>query len=386
MAWNEPGGSGGKDPWGNRRNEQGPPDLDEILKKLQNRLSGFFGGGGGDGGGGGGRGGSLGVGLIAIILIAVWALSGIYIVDQGRRGVVTQFGDLIKVTAPGPHWYPRFVQRVEIVNVEQNRSVSIGATPDEGLMLTQDENIVDIQFTVQYRVKEPEDYLFNVRGPDTTLRQAAESAMREIVGKNRMDFVITVGRGEVGARTEKLTQEILDRYDAGLMVTELNLQQAQPPEQVQPAFLDAIKAREDEQRFKNNAEAYKNEILPKARGQAARMLEEAQGYRQQVESRAEGDTSRFLAIYGEYQKAPEVTRNRLYLETMQAVMEQSNKVMIDVKEGNNLVYLPLDKIMDQRRPVGATGSGDSSNGAAETLEERVASDRLRDRLRSREAP
>lgn len=385
MAWNEPGGSGGKDPWGNRRNEQGPPDLDEILKKLQNRLSGLF-GGGGNGGGGGGRGGSLGPGLIAIILIAVWALSGIYIVDQGRRGVVTQFGALVKVTDPGPHWYPRFIQRVEVVNIEQNRSVSIGATPDEGLMLTQDENIVDIQFTVQYRVAEPEDYLFNVRGPDTTLRQAAESAMREVVGKNRMDFVITVGRDDVGAKAEKLTQEILDRYNTGLTVTELNLQQAQPPEQVQDAFLDAIKAREDEQRFKNNAEAYKNEILPKARGQSARMLEEAQAYRQEVESRAEGDTSRFLAIYSEYQKAPEVTRNRLYLETMQTVLEQSNKVMVDVKEGNNLIYLPLDRLIDQRKPVAGVDGEVSSNGVNKSTEERASSDRLRDRLRSREMP
>lgn len=385
MAWNEPGGSGGKDPWGNRRNEQGPPDLDEILKKLQDRLSGLFGGRGSGGGGSGG--GTLGLGLIAVLLVAVWALSGIYIVDQGKQGVVTQFGKFVHVTEPGPHWFPRFIQSVELVNIDQNRSVSIGGTADEALMLTQDENIVDIQFTVQYNVKDPQHYLFNVRGPDATLRQAAESAMREVVGKNTMDFVITVGRDDVAARTKSLSQEILDRYHSGLHITELSLQQAQAPDQVQDAFLDAIKAREDEQRFKNNAEAYKNEILPRARGEAARMLEEAQAYRMEVEARAEGDTARFLAVLSEYEKAPNVTRNRLYLETMQDVLTRSNKVMIDVENGNNLLYLPLDRLMDRQStaavaPQGAPPaaadrpSGDSGN----------VTDRLRDRLRNREMP
>ncbi len=385
MAWNEPGGSGGKDPWGRRNNDQGPPDLDEVLRKLQERLAGLFGGGGG---GRSGRGGSFGIGLIVLVLLAIWALSGIYIVDEGRQGVVLQFGDFQKTTNPGPHWYPRFIQSVEIVNVAQSRSVTIGTTAEESLMLTQDENIVDVQYTVQYKVKDPKEYLFNVRGPDTTLRQAAESAMREVVGKNSMDFVITVGRDDVAAKARQLAQHILDRYDTGLLITELNMQQAQPPEQVQDAFLDAIKAREDEQRLKNNAEAYKNDILPKARGKAARMGEEAQAYRKEVVSRAQGDTARFLAVLSEYSKAPRVTRDRLYLETMQSVLERSPKVMVDVDKGNSLLYLPLDKIL-QGRTAGAASVPPAAASGGEPQASSAPADgtsRFRDRLRGREIP
>lgn len=386
MAWNEPGGSGGKDPWGRRNGEQGPPDLDEVLRKLQDRLSALFGGRGGGGSSRSGRGGSFGIGLIVLVLVAIWALSGIYIVDEGRQGVVLQFGDFKKITNPGPHWYPRFIQSVEVVNVAQSRSVTIGTTAEESLMLTQDENIVDVQYTVQYKVKDPKDFLFNVRGPDTTLRQAAESAMREVVGKNRMDFVITVGRDDVAAKAKQLAQHILDRYNTGLLITELNMQQAQPPQQVQEAFLDAIKAREDEQRLKNNAEAYKNDILPKARGKAARMLEEAQAYRSEVVARAEGDTSRFLAVLSEYQKAPAVTRDRLYLETMQSVLERSPKVMLDADQGNSLMYLPLDKLLQggakRATSLPPEAAADSDTPASSTTSSDTS--RFRDRLRGRE--
>ena len=384
MAWNEPGGSGNKDPWGGRNDQQGPPDLDEIIKKIQNKLSGLFGGKGGGGSRGTGIGGagSAGASFFLILVLAVWALSGIYIVDEGRQGVVLQFGAFNTITDPGPHWYPRFIQSVEVVNVEQVRSVNLGLRKDEALMLTQDENIVDIKFTVQYKVKDAREFLFNVRDPDATLRQATESAMREIVGKNGMDFVIKDGRPQVGARTKNLIQEILDGYNTGILVTNLNLQDAQPPQQVQHAFNDAIKAREDEQRQINEAEAYSNDILPKARGAAARMVQEAEAYREQVVSRAKGEAERFTKVLVEYNKAPKVTRERLYLEAMETVLSRTNKVMIDVKKGNSMIYLPLDKIV---RQAGTPSSQTSSNDGVVTEGTSTDSrESRRDRFRTRE--
>ncbi len=251
MAWNEPGGSGNKDPWGNRSN-QGPPDLDEFVRKLQSKLASLFGGKGGSGSGGGstsgGNAGSISLGVIAAVLVGIWALSGIYIVDQGKQGVVLQFGAFDVITDPGPHWYPRFIDTVEVVDVENVRSVNIGHTNDEALMLTEDENIIDIKFTVQYKVKDARDYLFSVRDPDLTLRQVTESAVREVVGKNKLDYIITDGRVVVSADIGRLIQKILDSYTTGITVVNLNMQNAQPPEQVQQAFDDAIKAREDKQR------------------------------------------------------------------------------------------------------------------------------------------
>ena len=384
MAWNEPGGSGNKDPWGGRNDQQGPPDLDEIIKKLQNKLSGLFGGkgGGGSRGSGVGSAGSAGASFFLILVLAVWALSGIYIVDEGRQGVVMQFGAFKQITEPGPHWYPRFIQSVEVVNVDQVRSVNLGLRKDEALMLTQDENIVDIKFTVQYKVKDAKGFLFNVVDPDATLRQATESAMREIVGKNGMDFVIKDGRPQVGARTKGLIQEILDGYNTGILVTNLNLQDAQPPQQVQHAFNDAIKAREDEQRQINEAEAYSNDVLPKARGAAARVIQEAEAYREQVVSRANGEAERFSKVLVEYNKAPRVTRERMYLETMESVLSKSNKVMVDVKKGNSMIYLPLDKIVrrdSSSQPLTTNdGSGTDESTTTDSRESR------RDRFRSRE--
>ncbi len=354
MAWNEPGG-GDKDPWGGQGGNQGPPDLDEIVRKMQNRFGGLFNGGRGSSDGGGKGGGKFGIGLIAIVAVIVWALSGIYIIDEGKRGVVLQFGQFTKITMPGPHWLPYFIQTVEIVDTEQVRFVPVGYSPTgrgnatipvprEALMLTQDENIINVQIAVQYQVKNARDYLFNVRDPDLTLKQATESALREVIGKSKMDFVLTEGRAEVVERTKELVQAIMDQYEAGLIITNVNLQDAQPPEEVQGAFADAIKAREDEQRQKNEAETYANDVLPKARGAAARLLEEANGYKLSVIAQAEGEASRFDQLRTEYAKAPEVTRKRLYLEALEDVLSSTSKVTIDA-EGNNMLYLPLDQLM-----------------------------------------
>ncbi len=393
MAWNEPGGSGNggsgdRDPWGNRGN-QGPPDLDEFIKKLQAKLGGLFGGKGGrrggDGGGMGGNAGSISLGLIAAVLLGVWALSGIYIVEQGKQGVVLQFGAFRAITEPGPHWYPRFIQKVEIVDVEDIRSVNLGHVSDEALMLTEDENIIDVKFTVQYKVKDARDFLFNVRDPDLTLRQATESAVREIVGKNKLDFVITEGRVAVAARVGELLQKILDSYATGITVVNLNMQDAQPPEQVQQAFDDAIKAREDKQRQINEAEAYSNDVLPKARGQAARIVQEARAYKEEVVAHAQGETERFLKILGEYRKAPKVTRERLYLDAMEDVMAGSSKVMVDVEGGNNLMYLPLDKIMKRTPSLLENDVSTSLPGKRRQQPPAPSrSNRFSERLRSRE--
>lgn len=383
MAWNEPGGSGNKDPWGNKNNQDGPPDLDEVFKKLNEKVTSLFGGKGGrSGGGSSAAGGSKGFGFIAAILFVLWGLSGIYIIDEGRQGVVLRVGAFDRITEPGPHWYPRFIEKVEIVDVDRVRSLNIGATSHESLMLTEDENIVDIQFAVQYKVSNAKDYIFNVRDPDTTLRQVTETAMREIVGKNNMDFVIKDGRVQVASGTKELMQNILDSYKTGLIVTNVNMQNAQPPEQVQHAFSDAVKAREDKERLVNEAEAYSNDILPKARGKAARMGQEASAYRDQVIAKANGETQRFLKVLTEYKKAPAVTRDRLYLDAMESVLSRSNKVMVDVKKGNNLMYLPLDRLQSRQ------GSSISSQ-ELEQIKQSLPSpldntSRSRDSLRDRE--
>lgn len=363
MAWNEPGG-GNHDPWsgGNRGGgDQGPPDLDELLRKLSKRLSGIFGGGGGRGGGSGGAGLPMAViGLIVVVLIVVWAVAGVYIVNEGKRGVVLRFGGFHKVTMPGPHWRPFFIDSVETVDVDQIRSVQHRAT-----MLTQDENIVYIDLATQYRVSEANDYLFNVRDPDITVSDVQESSLREVVGKNRMDFVLGEGRAQIAANTQKLMQEMLQGYTTGVEIINVNLQQAQPPEPVQGAFEDAVKAREDEVRFRNEAEAYANGILPKARGEAARVVEEANAYKKQVLARAEGQTARFEKLLVEYQQAPEILRERFYLETMQGVLNDTSKVMVDVSSGNNLIYLPVDRLLQQGNASSKqSGSGNSSDAGS----------------------
>ena len=369
MAWNQPGGNGGRDPWGSR-GQQGPPDLDEALKKLQAQLGRIFGrrSRGGQPGGGVPGGGLVGGVVILVVLVAAWAISSFYIVDPAEAGVVLRFGKYHATTNPGLHWAPRFIDSVEKVNISEIRSQEIGfrstgggsnSVPNESLMLTEDENVIDIKFAVQYRVKDAQAYLFNVLEPDLTLRQATESAVREIVGRSGMDFVITEGRDAVAAEAETLIQEILDRYEAGLNITSVNMQDAQPPAQVQEAFFDAVKAREDQERIINEANAYKADIVPKARGDANAIREQAEAYRQRVIAAAEGETSRFTQILSEYEKAPKVTRERLYLETVEQVMANSTKVLVDLQGGNNLLFLPLDKLLsgnlddlNRREPLG----------------------------------
>ena len=343
MAWNEPGPN--RDPWnqgpgGGKRGGDGPPDLDELLRRLKARLGGGKGPRPASGGGSGGVPKGL-ISIVAAIIVALWAFSGFYVVDEQERGVVMRFGAYSRTSEPGWAWHaPWPMEQVEIVNVTQVRQVN-----DRATMLTKDENIVDVELTVQYRVSSAVEYLFSVDDPDMTLRQATKSAVRETVGRSEMDFILTEGRQAIADRTKQLLQDRLDAYKCGLIVTEVNLQQAQPPEAVQSAFADAIKAREDQQRLKNEAEAYANDRLPRARGAAARQLEEAQAYRDQVIARAEGDAARFTQLVAEYRKAPKVTRSRLYLDTMSAVLSGSSKVLIDVKQGNPMFYLPLDQLL-----------------------------------------
>jgi membrane protease subunit HflK len=345
------------------------------------------------------RAGGKGFGLLIGIVVIGWLLSGIYIVDQGKRGVVLRFGRYVDTTQPGPHWHiPYPVEAVEIVDVEIRRAVEIGyrsggagrsgirTVPREALMLTQDENIVDIRLAVQYQISNPRDYLFNVVDPDLTLKQVVESAARQVVGKAKMDFVLTEGRSDVVAQIKSLSQNTLDKYVAGLQVVNVNLQDAQPPEEVQEAFADAIKAREDEQRFKNQAEAYSNEVIPKARGAAARQLEEANAYRSRAIAESEGEAQRFENLLAEYQKAREVTRERLYLETMEQIMSNNPKVLIDLEKGNNLLYLPLDRLGTLPTLGGAdgrSGTSSSATSAARIGGAGAASQRLRELDRDR---
>ncbi|HEY9198032.1 MAG TPA: FtsH protease activity modulator HflK [Gammaproteobacteria bacterium] len=380
MAWNEPGG--GKDPWGGRGGDQGPPDLDEIVRKMQEKMGGLFGGrkGGGVSRGGGGA-GLFTIGVFALAALVIWLLFGFYIVEAGKRGVELRFGQFSQVTMPGLHWHaPYPIEQVELVDVEKRNFVEVGyrsaagggasgtqSVPKEALMLTQDENIVDVRVAVQYQVKDARSYLFNVRNPDETLKQATESAIREVIGKSKMDFVLTEGRSEVAVQAKALIQSTLDQYETGLLVTTVNLQDAQPPEEVQGAFVDAIKAREDEDRQKQEAQAYANEVIPKARGAAARLLEEANGYKLSVIAKAEGEASRFEQLLTEYSQAPEVTRKRLYLETMQDVLSNSSKVTVDVSKGNNLLYLPLDQML-KGAGAGVPRMGSyPSNGTADVM-------------------
>lgn len=372
MAWNEPGGGGDKDPWSGKGggNNQGPPDLDEVVRKLQEKLGGLFGGGkqssGGGGGGGGGagfklpKGGSIGIGVIAGILAVLWLASGIYIVDPAERGVELRFGAYTQVTEPGPHWHMPFpIEEVIKVNVDQ-----LSSFRHEAQMLTRDENIVDIELTVQSRIQDPVDYLFQDQTPEKTMRDATETIVREIIGRSDLDFILTEGRGRVSADFQTGVQRLIDDdYKTGLQITSVNMQPAKPPEQVKGAFDDAIKAREDKERLENKAEAYSNQILPQARGEAARVLAGANAYKERVIAEAEGDASRFLAILTEYEKAPEVTRERLYLDAVENVLASTSKVMVDVKGGNSLMYLPLDKIMGQSGSVAAPRYGDADSAA-----------------------
>ena len=386
---------GSNDPqWGNR-NSGGPPDLEELLRKLNEKVAAMMGGKGGKGGSGSSgsnepvKGFGPGIGLIVAIAALIWIGSGFYIVDASQRGVVLRFGKQVDTTQPGPRWHLPFpVETVEIVNLSQVRTVEVGYRDNvknkmlkESLMLTEDENIIDIQFAVQYFLKDPADYLFNNRNPDENVRQAAETAIREVVGKSKMDFVLYEGREQVAASATKLMQDILDRYKSGILISKLTMQNAQPPEQVQAAFDDAVKAGQDRERQKNEGQAYANDVIPRASGTAARLIQESQGYKQSVIANAEGDASRFKQILVEYQKAPGVTRERMYLDMMQQVMGNVSKVMVDQKNGNSLLYLPLDKLIESSRP-GTAAAG--STAVTSESSDNTAAQRARDSLLSRD--
>ncbi len=346
MAWNEPGN--GKDPWkSNGGGGDQPPDLDEVFKNLQNRISGIF-GGGGRGNSRKGGGGNAGLFFLAIAAIGVWmVVDSVYTIDEPERGVVLRFGKHVKTMQPGLNFtLPRPIDRVYRVNVEQIRSDIA-----EGYMLTLDENIVDMKMATQFRVKDAEAFLFNVQDPEATMGQAAESAMRQVVGDNIMDFVLLEGRAEISQQIREIQQSIMDRYETGVEITAVNLEEVRPPQEVKDAFDDAIKAREDKEKSQNEAQAYANSVVPEARGSAARYIEEAEAYKSAVTSRAEGEAQRFSLLLAEYQQAPEVTRQRLYLETMEAVLGNTSKVIVDVKDGNNVMYLPLDEIIRNTVPA-----------------------------------
>ncbi len=397
--------------WGNNKNG-GPPDLDELLRKLNAKVAELFNGGkkGGDQGGDAKNTpprpamGGAGVGLIIAVILLVWAGSGFYMVKEGQRGVVLRFGQKVEITDAGPRWhFPAPIESVEIVNLSQVRTVEVGYRENvknkqlqESLMLTDDENIIDVQFAVQYFLNDASLYLFNnslpkdadtqVIATHTLVRQAAEAAIREVVGKNKMDYVLYEGREQVATLATKLMQEMLDRYKTGIVVSKLTMQNAQPPEQVQAAFDDAVKAGQDRERQKNEGQAYANDVVPRAKGTAARLIEESQGYKQSVIANAEGDASRFKQILVEYEKAPGVTRDRMYIDMMQQVMTNVSKVMVDQKNGNSLLYLPLDKLIETSRGTAATPVvvDAASAVASSSSNDNNAAQRARDSLLSRD--
>lgn len=346
MAMNDPR-------WG--QNNDGPPDLEELWRRFNKRIGSFGQKGNGSGGdnNSSGRLPPIGGGIVIVIALLLWAASGVYIVDASERGVVFQFGRYLETTQPGPHWHiPWPVGSKEIVNVSEVRTIEVGyrnnarnKVPNEALMLTDDENIVDLQFAVQYVRTNPEDYLFYNRDPDQAVKQMAESAIREIVGKSKMDFVLQEGREELAINARDLMQSVLDRYQTGITVSQVTMQNAQPPDQVQAAFDDAVKAKQDQERQKNEGQAYYNDVVPKAQGAAARLSQEAEAYRGRVIAAAEGEASRFESVLNEYSKAPKVTRERMYLDTMQSIFTNATKVFIDQKDNSNLLFLPLDKLI-----------------------------------------
>ena len=361
MAWNEPNGN--KDPWGRKSNTSS--ELDNALNDLNKYVKNLFGGTSG-----GSNSNKKNSSIIGAVILTIYLLSGIYIVNDGERGVVLQFGEFSNITMPGPHWIPRIIQKAEIVDVSKIRSIQ-----QKAQMLTEDENIVSVNFAIQYDIKDASDYIFNLRDPDETLSAAGESSIREVLGKNKMDFVITEGRETIASDTKILLQSVLDSYGAGINVQTVNILEAQPPEQVQDAFSDAIRAREDEQRYINEAEAYRNEIIPLARGKAVQIIEEAKAYRVKLIKSAEGEALRFSKLYKEYKKSPAVTRERLYIESVESVLGSSTKVMIDIDGGNNLLYLPLDKILEPRMQNSSTMGNSGSSSTNNSLSEKIQNSR-----------
>jgi membrane protease subunit HflK len=392
MAWNEPGNKG-SDPWGGgNRNDQGPPDLDEVVKKLQQSLSGLFGKSGGSGGGGSDSGNGPGfefsgkiVSAAAVVLLVFFGAFGIYKVDEQERAVVLRFGHFLETKTPGLRWNAPLIDEVNVVNVTRVRTHT-----SQGVMLTEDENIVDVTLAIQYVISNPRDFLLKVREPEVTLTHATDSAIRHVVGSGEMNAAISEGREALGGDVQQRLQKYMDSYTAGLRVVKVNIENSQPPSQVQAAFDDVIKAREDEQRLQNQAEAYANGVIPEARGRAQRVLEEANAYREQVVAQAQGEADRFLKLLAQYQKAPEVTRQRLYIDAVQAVMQASSKVMVDVGSGSNIMYLPLDRIATQAAPSivaqnrGSSSSVQQTSGSISPGDIRLLTDQVIQEIRSRQ--
>lgn len=387
MAWNEPGGnSNNQDPWGGRKGggRQGPPDLDEAFRKLQESLNGIFGGGkkrGDDDSGRSGSGGGFGLLFVGLgLLAAVWLYSAIYVVDEQEQAVVLRFGKYHETVGPGLNIYFPPIDRKFQENVTRERAYS-----KQGAMLTEDENIIEVPLTVQYRVSNLQDFVLNVDQPEVSLQHATDSAVRHVVGSTEMDQVLTEGRELMATEVRERLQRFLDNYRTGITITQVNIQSAAAPREVQEAFDDVIRAREDEQREKNQAESYANGVIPEARGQAQRMLEEANGYRDEVIARARGEADRFTKLVAEYRKAPEITRERLYIDTMQEVMSNTSKVLVTGDKGqNNLLYLPLDKMIDSRGAASSSSSANSSNTTTRDPAVPLSSDLSQRNLRTRE--
>lgn len=381
------GGNNGQRP-GNNQQGDGPPDLDELWRDLNRRLNGMFGRGGrqtppGAGGGGGEgpsmRGAGIGLAVLLLVVLLLWLGSGFYIIQEGQSSVVLRFGQFTKqIDQAGVNWrLPYPIESHELVNTQQLRTVEVGYRNEvrrkelrESLMLTLDQSIVDIQFAMQYRISGPADFLFNnrMKVPEEVVRQAGESAMREIVGRTGIDQVLFEEKEDVARRAAALVQSVLDRYGSGVTIVDVTIQQVQPPEQVQEAFEDANKAAQDRERLINEGQAYANDVIPRARGQAARVLQEAEGYRESIRASAQGDAARFEQLLTEYQKAPKVTRDRLYLETMQQVLGSTSKLYLDSQSSNSLLYLPVDRLLDRR----GEGNGESSSQSQPSSSSSVA--------------
>jgi modulator of FtsH protease HflK len=369
MSWNEPGGND-KDPWSDRNNT--PPDLDEVLRSLQNKFNRLFGGSNNSSGNNGQEPSTLIVGIIVAVSVTVWLAFGTYTVEQSSRGVVTRFGAYSRTTTPGLNWHlPAPIEQVQIINIEEQRYIEVGyrsgsnqplgSIPKESMMLTKDENIIDVRLAVQYKVKDAKDFAFNVLGPSSTLKQVTESVERAVIGRNDMDYVLTEGRSEIVQAIKNEIQTIMDSYQAGILITSVNLQDAQPPSQVQGAFDDAIKAREDKQRLINEAEAYANDIVPKARGLASRIVQESEAYKERVIAQSTGDASRFSQLLTAYKKAPAITRQRMYLEAVEQVVGSSTTILVDSKTGGNMLYLPIDKLANDKSPAAAASSASEAS-------------------------
>ena len=362
MAWNEPG-NGGRDPWGNRQDD-GPPDLDEAFKKLQDNLGKMFGGGGQSSGGQRSGGNPVSKSLLGLALFGaavVYGMMGVYTLDEQERGVVLRLGTATdSILMPGLSWQPPLIDKVIIHNVSRVRS-----HPQQSEMLTEDENIVKVKLTVQYVIDDVKAFALNVKSPEQSLYQSTESAVRHVVGSTEMDRVLTEGRAIMGTEIKTRIQDYMNDYGTGIAVTQVNIDETAPPDAVREAFDEVIRAREDEVRVRNEANAYANKVIPEARGEAQRYLEEAEAYRRQVVAEARGESERFSKLLVEYQVAPEVTRERMYIDTLESVMSQSSKVMIDVEGGNNMMYLPLDRMVQRQNDVSVGGQVNSApRGAA----------------------